>query len=725
MKMASNLNTSKIPIQETSKSPQHQHKMPAFEPLDKPSNTLKRNPKMELGKSDLLKLLSYLEGELQARDIVIATLKCERVKQLLNQGRYQPLLLNDPHAALQRDSFASAESRVDEAEIRSIANQQMASLENLVLQYRRGQMRLSRILRDAEERHKKELELEKQKNKKLEKDLKKVSDILEDERSRQKQIVLLLLAERKKIIMKYVEERKRSEDLAQILTEEKTRIDTMAEGLEEESKKSLQMEAELEKQFVQFDLERQELKSAVSKEESRYKDLLGELEKARAEADSLKKQLAEAHQVAMFQAGTASMSPPRVSVGLPKAAMTLIPPQPPVKPSVVTSQGMPRISGTALQQAPTGMSKVSGWAPLSPRPDGSMSPPPGAGLPMMSSVAKVVQPTATVSSVPVSGPTTGIARSVSPGQGLRSLVYSPTTTPTAATTWGHSSHSTSAPSTEQVAEKRSHLQLQQQPQQQQQSSPPPSQQQASQVVQVTPRVSLSASPGTKVFTTSQGGKVTFHVTANMGGSESPQQLLKKPAPPGRGVPPPIPPNKPVVPPKKEAVVARRPEATPPFEAVKATAGVKLGMALSKGPLQGGDPQVGEGLPVAAPASLHDDPAHAPAAYGHGQGFDMLGPELADFQQLFVSMAAGSPVIAASTKFSSLTSAASSLGDSTSLCIKEEICDGSSLPIDDAGPILGEPAGVDVASFCKQPSEEAAGTDSGNHTCLPAKEEMAK
>ncbi|XP_046984282.1 CTTNBP2 N-terminal-like protein isoform X2 [Schistocerca americana] len=591
--MATNTNATAEQSEVTmTKSPHNrQEQTPNFEPLDKSSsNTLKnvqslmesspsslvaRNPKMELSKTDLLKLLSYLEGELQARDIVIATLKSEKLKQLLNQGRYRVMPANDPVAALQRDSFAAAEPRVDEAEIRAIANQQMATLDNLILQHRRAQIKLGRILKEAEERHRKvvqeldeekrkhehdtaqgddityglekermrlkqELELEKQMKKKLEKDLKKSNDTLEEERSRQKQIVLLLLAERKRLIMKYIEERKRSEDLAQILAEEKGRIDSMAEGLEEESKKSLQMEAELEKQLAQFDTERQQLKAAVAKEEKKSKELQAELERAQGELDSLRKQLAEAHQVAMFQAGA---SPPRMVLPA-RPVLTTSPPQPPAKPVVILPQTAPRPQPPSV--GPLTPPKVGTWTvsdgSVSPPPPSQSAQPPAAGTPMMSSVAKVVQPTATVSSVPVCGPTTGIARSVSPGQGLRTAPFSATTTSDARS--APPSGNWMATTAEQLV----------------------TQDKRAQVVQVTPRVSLTTSPSSKVFA-SQGNKVMFHVTSSTAVQPETQTPPKKVAAPSRGVPPPVPPNKPIVPPKKEAVVRRSEPSSNTSEAV--------------------------------------------------------------------------------------------------------------------------------------------------------------
>lgn len=44
----------------------------------------------------------------------------------------------------------------------------------------------------------------------------------------------------------------------------------MAEGLEEESKKSLQMEAELEKQGHVFEADKKSLKSQLASKEARY-----------------------------------------------------------------------------------------------------------------------------------------------------------------------------------------------------------------------------------------------------------------------------------------------------------------------------------------------------------------------------------------------------------------------------------------------------------------------
>lgn len=61
-----------------------------------------------------------------------------------------------------------------------------------------------------------ELEAEKAAKKKVEKELRKIQETLEEERGRQKQIILMLVEERKRLALQYAEERKRSEDLAQV-----------------------------------------------------------------------------------------------------------------------------------------------------------------------------------------------------------------------------------------------------------------------------------------------------------------------------------------------------------------------------------------------------------------------------------------------------------------------------------------------------------------------------
>lgn len=75
----------------------------------------------------------------------------DKVKQLVHQSRHRPGTLTQSHLALQQDSFAVADSRLGLDCL--LADHQMASLDNVVLQHKQSQLRMAKMLRDMELRH--------------------------------------------------------------------------------------------------------------------------------------------------------------------------------------------------------------------------------------------------------------------------------------------------------------------------------------------------------------------------------------------------------------------------------------------------------------------------------------------------------------------------------------------------------------------------------------------
>ena len=361
--------------------------------LSKISNAIKGSEKLDVEGTDLLELLSHLEGELQARDVAIAALKSEQTKRIIYGclvGSDQPA---SPLSALQRDKTTRDDANTIEEEVRGStchAESQISALQNVIEKQKVAAQKMAACLRESEKqrarvvealeeekakherdtaqgddityqlereriRLKQDIEAEVAEKQKLEVALKESLNTLEEEKSKQKQIVLVLLADRKKLMKLYLEEKKRSEDLAGMLTEEKNKMDTMAAGLEEESKRSLAMEAELEKHINQFSGERQQLRDKLVTDERRGRDLEDALRKARADVEHFKKQLSEAHRIAMSQ-----QSAP--------------PPYPAPAP------------------VPQSVSPVAGGAPPSSQPQYANFPAPGPGPAPISSGGGVARP---------------------------------------------------------------------------------------------------------------------------------------------------------------------------------------------------------------------------------------------------------------------------------------------------------------------------------------------
>ncbi|ELK13923.1 Cortactin-binding protein 2, partial [Pteropus alecto] len=198
-----------------------------------------------LSKSELRMLLSVMEGELEARDLVIEALRARR-KEVFIQERYGRFNLNDPFLALQRDYEAGA----SEKEKKPVCTNPLSILEAVMAHCRKMQERMSTQLAAAESRQKKEC---------------------------------------KQLSGKVIEEAQKLEEVMAKLDEEKKKTSALEEELSTEKRRSTEMEAQMEKQLSEFDTEREQLRAKLHREEAHTTDLKEEIDKMRKMIEQLKR----------------------------------------------------------------------------------------------------------------------------------------------------------------------------------------------------------------------------------------------------------------------------------------------------------------------------------------------------------------------------------------------------------------------------------------------------
>ncbi|XP_034031623.1 cortactin-binding protein 2 [Thalassophryne amazonica] len=270
-----------------------------------------------LSKPELLTLLSIMEGELEARDLVIEALRAQR-KEVFLQERYGHYSLTDPFLALQRD-FDCGGPGTDK-DRQALGSSPISVLEAVMAHCRKMQERMSAQLAAAESRQKK-LEMEKLQLQSLEQEHRKLTAQLKDEREKNKHIVMMLVRECKQLATRVVEESQRFDEFQARLDEESRTSGRLQEELNSERQRSQQIEAKMEKQLSEFDTEREQLRARLGREEAESQSLRQHVEQLRT------------HRVSRKDSTTVTQPAAVASTGAEHAAASSIP----TKVKVVTS----------------------------------------------------------------------------------------------------------------------------------------------------------------------------------------------------------------------------------------------------------------------------------------------------------------------------------------------------------------------------------------------------
>uniref|UniRef100_A0A3Q2PNE3 CTTNBP2 N-terminal like n=1 Tax=Fundulus heteroclitus TaxID=8078 RepID=A0A3Q2PNE3_FUNHE len=202
---------------------------PQLTPLLSPGCTFDALHAFVLTKPELLTLFSILEGELEARDVVI-----EALKEVFWQGLYLA------HKALQETECLPTNVSSLTCFFFSLGSQ---------LEFERSQVR------------------------RLEKEQRRISEQLEEERAQHKQLSCALAKECKWASARALEEGHRLTELNRKLDKEKDGCQTLRKELEEERMRALRMEARVEEQLAEFDTEREQLRSRLKREEAHCSNL--------------------------------------------------------------------------------------------------------------------------------------------------------------------------------------------------------------------------------------------------------------------------------------------------------------------------------------------------------------------------------------------------------------------------------------------------------------------